>query len=511
MTTDVLVVGAGPVGLVAACELARRGIRVRIIDKLAAPTTESRAILVHARSLELLDQLGIAGTLLDTGVLTHGMRMYAGDRELARIGLDTVDSAFPYSLTTAQTETERVLTGRLAELGVTVDRGVELTGLEQDPDGVRVTLAHADGTVETAGTGWVVGADGGHSSVRRLVGTRLAGSFKGEQFVLGDVEGRHELDHSSMYSYFGPTGPLLIFPMRHNRLRLIAQIEGPTVEPSQDGLQHIIDERAGGIVTITGSHWLTNFEIHHAQVPAYRHGRVFLAGDAAHVHSPAGGQGMNTGIQDAANLAWKLASTVDGRGGDGLLDSYQAERHPVAAEVIKSTTTMTDVGTLHQGLAVRLRNDVMHAATGLAPVRHLLADQLEETALRYRQSPIVAGHHPRHVRVRAGDHAPHVGDPAVQEALRTAVAGTSGHVVLTVAGAGAPTGAPVPGATAVLVADQPGAVPGYDAVVADPGHAIAARYGLDHGGRAVIRPDGYLGLVGDLDADVDAYFARLTR
>jgi 2-polyprenyl-6-methoxyphenol hydroxylase-like FAD-dependent oxidoreductase len=136
-----------------------------------------------------------------------------------------------------------------------------------------------------------------------------------------------------------------------------------------------------------------------------RHGRVFLAGDAAHVHSPAGGQGMNTGIQDAANLAWKLASTVDGRGGDRLLDSYQAERHPVAAEVIKSTTMMTDVATLHHGLAIRLRNNVMHAATGLAPVRHLLADQIEKTALRYRDSPIVADHHPRHVRVRAGDHA----------------------------------------------------------------------------------------------------------
>jgi 2-polyprenyl-6-methoxyphenol hydroxylase-like FAD-dependent oxidoreductase len=132
MDTDVLVVGAGPVGLVAACELARRGVRMRIFDKLAAPTTESRAILVHARSLELLDRIGVAGRLLDTGVLTHQMRMQAGGQELARIRLDTVDSAFPYSLTTAQTETERVLTERLAELGVTIDRGVELTGLERD-------------------------------------------------------------------------------------------------------------------------------------------------------------------------------------------------------------------------------------------------------------------------------------------------------------------------------------------------------------------------------------------
>ena len=204
MDTDVLVVGAGPVGLVAACELARRGVRMRIVDKLAAPTTESRAILVHARSLEMLDRIGVAGTLLDTGVRTHQMQMHAGGQELARIGLDTVDSVYPYSLTTAQTETERVLTERLAELGVTVDRGVELTGREQDGDGVRATLAHADGTVETAGVRWVVGADGGHSSVRGLVGTRLAGSFKGEQFVLGDVEARHELDRSTAGSSRSP-------------------------------------------------------------------------------------------------------------------------------------------------------------------------------------------------------------------------------------------------------------------------------------------------------------------
>jgi len=136
------------------------------------------------------------------------------------------------------------------------------------------------------------------------------------------------------------------------------------------------------------------------------------------VHSPAGGQGMNTGIQDAANLAWKLASAVDGRGGDRLLDSYQAERHPVAAEVIWSTTMITNVGTLDHGVAVRLRNELVHAATGLAPIQHVLAEQFEETAPRYRHSPIVVDHHPRYARVRAGDHAPHVDDQAVQTALR---------------------------------------------------------------------------------------------
>jgi hypothetical protein len=159
---------------------------------------------------------------------------------------------------------------------------------------------------------------------------------------------------------------------------------------------------------------------------------------------------------------------------------------------------------------VRLRNELVHAATGLAPVQHVLADQLEETALRYRHSPVVVDQHPRHTRVRAGDHAPHVDDPTVRAALRAAVAGTTGHVVLTVAGADRPAGCAVPGGAAVLVADRPDAVAGYDAVVADPDHTVATRYGFEHGGRAVIRPDGYLGLVGALDADVDGYFAQLT-
>jgi 2-polyprenyl-6-methoxyphenol hydroxylase-like FAD-dependent oxidoreductase len=534
--SDVLVVGAGPTGLVAACELARRGVAVRVIDKLAAPTTESRAIVVHARSLEMFDQMGIADEIIGSGVKTLAMQILAGGRILAKLSLDQVDSAFPFSVTTPQTETERILGERLAGLGVTVERGTELTALTQDADAAHLTLRRLDGTQEQAEAAWVVGADGAHSTVRAAAGTKLAGSFKGERFILGDVEAEHSLDPSSMYSYFSPDGgPLLVFPMRGSRMRLIAQVHDPdgqplNLDPGQDELQAIVDARAGGI-RITGSHWLTEFEIHHAQVPAYRSGRVFLAGDAAHVHSPAGGQGMNTGMQDAFNLGWKLALAVQGAGGERLLDSYHAERHPVAAKVIKMTTLMTQVGTLRHELAVKLRNELMHAASGLAPVRHALANQAEEVALSYRGSPMVQGHL-RHARIAPGDHLPPIADASLQAQLAAACHPESGtHVILTITPPSPAPATPPPAASPppavhpaappapvsdagdarqVLVAPAADAIDGYDVTIADPGHLVAIRYGLRDGARIIIRPDGYIGYLGDLTTTPAPYFSLLT-
>jgi 2-polyprenyl-6-methoxyphenol hydroxylase-like FAD-dependent oxidoreductase len=505
---QVLVVGAGPVGLLAACEFARRRVPVRIIDKLTAPTTESRAILVHSRSLEMFDRMGIVDELMGTGVKTHGMRMLGDGRELAHVEFDDVDSAFPFSITTAQTETERVLTERLQQLGVRVERGTALTGLEQNSSGARASITRPDGTTEDMTAGWIVGADGAHSTVRELVRTRLAGSFKGELFLLGDVEAKHDLDPKYMYTYFAPSGPLLVFPMRGHRMRLIAQIDA-SGEVTQERMQKLVDEHGGGI-EITESHWLTEFEIHHAQVPAYRHGRIFLAGDAAHVHSPAGGQGMNTGMQDAFNLAWKIAETIGGHGGDRLLDSYHAERHPVAAQVIEFSTRLTNISTVDNAAIKWVRDHVAHAATGLAPIRHMLADWLEEITIGYRHSPVIGTGRTHNGKVRAGDHAPHV-EGAAGDELRAVERSSSGHVVLTVAApGGVPTMADSDGAIRLLVSDDGQQTGGYDTAIADPRHTIAARYGLHRGGRVVIRPDGYLGLVGGLDADVAGYFSNLT-
>ncbi|OBK15067.1 FAD-dependent monooxygenase [Mycobacterium asiaticum] len=509
-TPEVLVVGAGPVGLVAGCELARRGVSVRVIDKLARPTDQSRAIAVHARSLDMFDRMGIVDKLMSTGIKATAMQLYAGNRRLFRVPLGGVDGAFPFTLTTAQTETEAVLDEHLQSLGVTVERGVELIALAQQDQAAHVTLQHPDGSTEQVRAAWVIGADGGHSAVRRLVGTKLEGRFEGERFLLGDVDAEHQLDMESMHTFFSPDGPVVVLPMLAGRMRFLAQVHvapGTPIDATQEALQAVIDRRIGGI-RITRSHWLTSFEIRHARVPAYRWGRVFLAGDAAHIHSPAGGQGMNTGMQDAFNLAWKLAAVIAGEAGDTLLDSYEAERLPVADSVIAFTDRLTRAGTL-SGLASRVRNTVVQLVSHVPAARRAMANTAEETNLVYRNSPLAVGRRPRRAKIAAGQHLPPVPDAAVQKQL-VAVQHT-GHVVLTVAsGWVAPAAAGV-GHTQVLVTGSDGPAAGYDNVITDPEAVVAQRFGLTDGGRVVIRPDGYLGAVSSLDdtTTIAGYFNAL--
>jgi 2-polyprenyl-6-methoxyphenol hydroxylase-like FAD-dependent oxidoreductase len=514
---DVVIVGAGPVGLVAACDLARRGIAVRIIDKLKQPTAESRAIAIHARSLDMFDRMGIVDDLIATGVKSTGMNMYASGKKMVRLPIEVVDSAYPYTLVTAQTETERILTAHLAALGVTVERGLELTELSQNEKAVHLVVRHADGGIDEIEASWVIGTDGGHSNVRRLVGTQLQGSFKGERFILGDVEVEPHFDNANMYTYFDPDGPVVTLPMLGGRVRFLAQIhDAPGTplnqHPTQEQLQQIIDARIGG-VTITAPHWLTCFEIHHGQVPAYRLGRVFLAGDAAHIHSPAGGQGMNTGIQDAFNLCWKLATVIKGDAGNALLDSYHAERHPIGKQVIDFTSTLTKLGTL-KGPVRLLRDAIVRVVGHLPPAVRVMASNIAETNIAYKNSPITLPANPRHSKVSTGQHLPHITEPALQKQVSLAFgAGNLGHTVLTVAGDG-PAPAPGPaGQTQVLITSEDTAADGYNVVVADPNGLIAKRYGLRDGGRVVVRPDGYIGAVIEPDDDngVANYFEHIAR
>ena len=502
MAAAVLVVGAGPVGLLLACELARREIPIRVVDKLPRPTNESRAIIVHARSLEMLERVGVSEEVISAGVKVTGAEFHFDGQAGARVPLDTVDSPFPFSVSLAQTETERILTERLRALGVEVERGVELTGLEQDDGLVQAQLRHEDGGEESFECAFVGGTDGSHSTVRSALGTRLEGSFKGERFLLADVEASYDLDRSHIHSYFASAaGPLFVFPMRGARLRVVAQISQdalPGGEPTLADAQDILDRRAGGI-RLTESHWLTVFEIHHAQVPQYRHGRAFLAGDAAHVHSPAAGQGMNTGMQDSFNLAWKLALATQGDAAPGLLDSYHAERHPVAARVIEQTTRMTALGTLqHKGVRT-LRNHLIHLAAGLAPVRRKMADQIEETTISYRDSPIVARAAHQRDAPEPGDAAPDVPGLAGGRSLHALLAERAGHTLLQV------------GPAKVEPAAE-----SLDGLVVtpeiDPEGLVAERYGVgDHGGLFAIRPDGYVG-ARPADADeLEAYLARIEK
>jgi len=500
-TAKVLVVGAGPVGLVMACELARRGVPIRVIDALPAPTVESRAILIHARSLEMLERIGVAHEIIASGVRTDGQRMHADGKVLADLTFETVDSHYKFSMTTAQTETERILTSRLADLGVMIERGVELISFEQNDAGTQYRLRHSDGRIETASTGWVVGTDGSHSTVRAQTGQQLEGSFKGERFLLGDVDAEYVLPRDRMHSFFGTGGgPLLIFPMLGRRARVIAQITDGDSDASVDRLQKVIDERTTGF-RVLAARWLTIFEIHHAQVPQYRVGRAFLAGDAAHVHSPAGGQGMNTGMQDAFNLGWKLAAVVNDAADPALLDSYQAERHPVAARVIEQTTRLTRMGTLDTAVERKLRNTAVHLLTQLPAVRHMVAEQMEETDLDYRSSPIVAGSH-RRGSVRPGDAAPEVPGSGLRELLTA----DDGTVALTFEPEVDSAAASLGGLRRIRI-DSQASTFADGTVLGDPDGHIASRYGARAGDVVIVRPDGYIGFIGaltDTDDQADA-------
>jgi len=512
---DVLIVGAGPVGLVAGCELARRGVRVRVIDKLPRPTEESRAVSVHARSLEMFDRMGVVDEMLSTGIKTIAMQLHAGRRKLFRIPLGDVESAFPFTLNTAQTETERVVGEHLQKLGVTVERGVELVALNQDGDAAYLTVLREDGTSEQLSASWVIGADGARSTVRKAVGTKLAGTFVGERFLLGDVDAEHQLDLDSMHTFFSPDGPVVVLPMRNGRMRFLAEVHDAPgtpmkITPTQDELQAIIDKRIGGI-RLLRSHWLTNFEIHHARVPSYRWGRVFLAGDAAHIHSPAGGQGMNTGMQDAFNLAWKLAAVLHGDAGDTLLDSYQAERMPVADSVITFTNRLTKAGTL-SGVPSRIRDLAIRLLSHVPAAGRVMAETAEEVNISYQRSPIVVRQSLTGTRVSAGQYLPHVADEAVQKQLSAACgAHTLGHVLVTVAARHAEPAAADTDQVQVLVSTDEAPVTGYDTVVTDPDALVAERLGLESGGRVLIRPDGYIGAITALDdtTTVADYFAKI--
>jgi hypothetical protein len=303
--------------------------------------------------------------------------------------------------------------------------------------------------------------------------------------------------------------------MRDGRMRFLAEVHdapGAAVDtqPTLQELQAILDQRIGGI-RLVGSHWLTRFEIHHARVPAFRWGRVFLTGDAAHIHSPAGGQGMNTGMQDAFNLCWKLAGVVDGYAGEQLLDSYAAERVPVADDVITLTDRVTKVGTL-SGVPRQIRNAALRALSHVPAARRTMADKAEEVDISYENSPIAVGRRLKHAKISAGEHIPHVVDVTLQKQLSTACGGrNTGHVVLTVAAGRLAPAAGGSGLMQVLVTADNVPVAGYDAVIADPNSVVGQRFGFRSGGRVVLRPDGYVGAVTSLDdtTTVADYFAKI--
>ncbi|CAA2143533.1 FAD-dependent monooxygenase [Methylobacterium bullatum] len=392
-----LIVGAGPVGLTLAAELARYGIGLRLIDKSPQPTQTSKALVVWARTLELMDRMGCRQAFLDAGLRAHGATLRSAGSILGHIRFDTVASAYNFALMIPQRETERLLIEHLATFGVAVEREVELVSFVTGDGHVEATLRHADGAEETMSTSWLIGCDGAHSKVRHGLDLAFAGEAQGDDWLLADIrlEGDGAPPGDEIATYLHRDGPLVVFPIPGGRTRVIAQVgktdpAHPRPDPTLDAVQALADLRAGGF-RVVDPVWLTHFRINERKVSQYAQGRAVLAGDAAHIHSPAGGQGMNTGMQDAINLAWKLAMVEREQAAPSLLDSYSPERNAVGDMVLRNAGRLTDMATLSNPVAQGFRNLALRFMLGFHAVQDKMATTMSEVGIAYADSPLSRG------------------------------------------------------------------------------------------------------------------------
>ncbi|MET8352735.1 MULTISPECIES: FAD-dependent oxidoreductase [unclassified Micromonospora] len=377
--TDVLVVGAGPTGLAAALTLARRGFEVTVVDQLASPPVTSRAAVVHAYTLEELDRIGAAAPLVAQGVRAPRFTVRDRDRVLLSVPFHQLPSRFPYALMVSQAVTEAVLTERLADLGVQVRRPCQMSGLSRTADGA---LAQVDGAEVRAR--FVVGADGLHSTVRRLAGIGFTGPSDEESFVLADVRVDSALPRDEAALFLARSGPLIWAPLPDGVVRLVAAAPTAPAEPDPAYLQALLDERGPTRQPerVTEVLWGSRFRVHHRIADTFRSGPVLLAGDAGHVHSPAGGQGMNLGICDAVALGTALADVLGG-GPQTLLDDYTARQRPMAEDVLSFAAGLTRLATLSP--ARRPVRDVLLRLLGaLPPARRQIALRLSGLSHRER-------------------------------------------------------------------------------------------------------------------------------
>lgn len=444
-TTDVLIVGAGPTGLTAANVLARSGVSFRILDKKAGPAEESRALVVHAKTLELLDKLGLADEAVAGGRRMGAAELLKEGKSAARLSFFDDGAGertpFPFALIYEQDRSERLLIRGLEGSGSGVEWGVGLLSAAQTPDGISATVRHPGGEEETIEAGWLVGADGASSPIRRSLGLGFEGDTYEESLFLADVEMESGLDPRQAYIDLTREGFYAFFPMPGDkRFRLIGsvpeELEGKEQITAEE-VQEVFDKYSGVRTKITQARWTSVYRIHRRMAERFRSGRVFLVGDAAHVHSPAGGQGMNTGIGDAYNIAWKLALVAKGDAREALLDSYEAERMPFARSILNGSdrgfSLQVATGPLVQRLKLLLVPSLFRLVSLTPPLRRGAFWFISQLWTRYRESPAVAEGGAAKKGPRAGDRAPYglfEAGPDAGGSLFELLEGTGHHLLL---------------------------------------------------------------------------------
>ena len=408
MQTDVVVVGAGPTGLALACGLGAAGVAVRVLDSATAPAVTSRALGLQPRGVEVLDRLGALGDLPERGIPIGRVVIHVDGQELAQlqVGQSSRRLRGPAGLIMSQADIEKALRDRLTTLGGSVEWGHPVADLANRSDGVTIKLA--DGT--EVDTGWVVGADGAHSIIRKTLGIAFPGVPLIERFLLADVHADVDRPRDAASAWLRGTKLLAAFPLPGADLWRVMAPAPPdgSDDPGQDKIVEYLGARlaaeAGG--TVRSVEWTSAFRIHRRLADTYRCGRVLLAGDAAHIHSPLGGQGMNTGIGDAENLAWKLALVVSRRADASLLDTYAAERRPIAKDVLETTSGVTEVVVRDGRFARLMRDRVAVPLLNRGWMQRLIAEKASQLQVSYRHGPLGAGHWRRLPGLRPGDRVP---------------------------------------------------------------------------------------------------------
>ncbi len=378
---DVVIVGAGPSGLALGAELKRLGISALILDRLEAGTNTSRAVVVHARTLEVLEPLGISPELVQNGVIVPIFRIRDRDRILATVSFKDLKSPYPFTLMCPQDRTEAILLHRLQSLGASVERPADVISIRPTENDVEVQWKRA-GELSTVRAKWLVGCDGAHSLVREQASIPFEGGAYDEAFVLGDVELDWPIDREEVSLFYSEKGLMVVAPLPAppaNHFRIVATVTQASETPSIADFERILAERGpqNARVAVRGLLWSSRFHIQHRMAKVLRQGRVLLAGDAAHVHSPAGGQGMNTGIQDAVALAGALHSTL-GTGNDKPLKDWQEKRLEIDRSVVTVTDRMTKMATLSSPVLKALRNAAVGIIGHLPFAQHALAEKLAE-------------------------------------------------------------------------------------------------------------------------------------
>ncbi|MBA2175875.1 FAD-dependent monooxygenase [Halobacillus locisalis] len=387
--TDVLIIGAGPTGLMAANELQKRGLDFVCLEKNAAPSDLSKALGIQARTLELFELLGVHRPFLKKGYPGPGAKLHLGGDSPSLVELYHIESRYPYMLVLPQSETEEILEDHLSTLGGKVHRKHDVVDINETDEGVRVEAKH-DGEIITYEAKYLLACDGAHSPVREALNVEFVGEDDGYTFFLGDVD-VPALNDIYINMHLNDRGDVAFFPYKDGSYRVVGLDRSKQGLPHKDELPlHELQESINTIMSepykVENPKWLSYFGTSHRQVPNYRKGNVFFVGDAAHIHNPMGGQGMNLGLQDVANIAWKLEAVLKGYAGDAFLDSYHEERWPLGKDVLKETSRMLKIANL-EGTPGKIRNWAGKAVLTQDWVQDRIANHLSNIYNEYEDTP----------------------------------------------------------------------------------------------------------------------------